>query len=100
MLVLKFGGTSMGTPEALDKVIKILSDNRKNTQLVVVSALSKVTDSLIEISRLAASADASYPEKVEPIPVLVLVNEAASWLNDDVACLAQRISGKNLGMCV
>ncbi|MCL2232015.1 MAG: bifunctional aspartate kinase/homoserine dehydrogenase I [Treponema sp.] len=63
MLVLKFGGSSVGSPEAIEKVIEILkAPRRERKSLVVVSAFSGVTDKLIEMSRQAASGDASYTE--------------------------------------
>jgi aspartokinase/homoserine dehydrogenase 1 len=64
MLVSKFGGTSVGSPEALEKVIDVLKTHgrREEIALVVVSAFSKVTDSLIDLSGKAAAGDASYSE--------------------------------------
>ena len=67
MLVLKFGGTSVGSPEALEKIIEILKDpdHREKTALIVVSAFSGVTDSLISMSRQAASGNAAYLDAAE-----------------------------------
>ena len=64
MLVLKFGGTSVGSPEALEKIIEILKDpeRRGKVALVVVSAFSRITDSLIEMSRRVALGDTTYPQ--------------------------------------
>lgn len=55
MKVLKFGGTSVGKPESLANVIKIVEDI-KEPAVVVVSALGGITDHLINTARLAASA--------------------------------------------
>jgi aspartokinase/homoserine dehydrogenase 1 len=62
MLILKFGGTSVGSPEAVKKILGILKDgeHRDRTQAVVVSAFSGVTDSLIDMCRKAAAGDPSY----------------------------------------
>ncbi|MDR2608533.1 MAG: aspartate kinase, partial [Treponema sp.] len=62
MLVLKFGGTSVGSPGAVRNIISILNDpdHREKDGIVVVSALSGVTDSLISEARLAEEGDASY----------------------------------------
>ncbi len=55
--VMKFGGTSVGDGERIRKVAKIVVDkyNDKNTNNVVVvtSAMSQITNSLVEISRQA-----------------------------------------------
>ncbi len=52
MNILKFGGTSVGTAESLGHVKEIVS-SRKESVVVVVSALSGITDALIKTSRLA-----------------------------------------------
>ena len=67
MLVLKFGGSSVGSLGAIEKVIEILKTPRQRGKiaLVVVSAFSRVTDKLIEMSRQAASGDAAYSEAAE-----------------------------------
>jgi len=64
MLVLKFGGSSVGSPEALEKVIGILKDTQYcgKIALVVVSAFSGVTDGLIELSKCAAVGDTRYTD--------------------------------------
>ncbi|MCR4860446.1 MAG: bifunctional aspartate kinase/homoserine dehydrogenase I [Bacteroidales bacterium] len=59
MNILKFGGTSVGTPESILKVKEIVS-SRKDPCIVVVSALSGVTDQLIRASRLAAAGDTAF----------------------------------------
>ena len=66
MLALKFGGTSVGSPGALEKVIDILRKPglKGKTAFVVVSAFSGITDSLIDLSRKAASGDSSYSKKL------------------------------------
>ena len=52
-LVLKFGGTSIGTAKEIKNVAKILSTVSKNNKIVTVcSAVSGTTDDLLEISRL------------------------------------------------
>jgi aspartate kinase len=48
-LTMKFGGTSVGSPEAVANVVGIVGDEvaRGNRVLVIVSAMSGVTDALI-----------------------------------------------------
>jgi aspartokinase/homoserine dehydrogenase 1 len=67
MLVLKFGGTSVGTADALRKLFTIVNDREhgKRVQVVVVSALSGMTDGLIAIARQAAQGDGGYTATLE-----------------------------------
>jgi aspartokinase/homoserine dehydrogenase 1 len=53
MLVLKFGGTSVGSADALGNSIGIVKndEHRGNVSVIVVSALSGVTDSLIDLAQ-------------------------------------------------
>jgi len=54
MFVLKFGGTSVQDAEAVRRLIEIVK-TRQGKRLVVVSALAKVTDQLVEIGILTQS---------------------------------------------
>jgi aspartate kinase len=53
IIVAKFGGTSMGSARSLLKVVDIIISN-PNRQVVVVSALSGVTDRLIDLGQIAS----------------------------------------------
>jgi aspartokinase/homoserine dehydrogenase 1 len=55
MRVLKFGGTSVGSVEALESVINIVKGG-ENAAVVVVSAFSGVTDVLIRTAKTAEAA--------------------------------------------
>ena len=59
MKVLKFGGTSVGSVQAILNVKKIV-EGQKEPVIVVVSALSGVTDQLYKLSRTASAGDESY----------------------------------------
>jgi aspartate kinase len=54
---MKFGGTSVGSPEAIHNVVSIVAEDvaRGNRVVVVVSAMSGVTDALIGSVREAAA---------------------------------------------
>jgi bifunctional aspartokinase / homoserine dehydrogenase 1 len=58
-LVMKFGGTSVGTIKAMSQAVQITMETSQTwpKMVVVVSALSGVTDVLIESARAAASGD-------------------------------------------
>jgi bifunctional aspartokinase / homoserine dehydrogenase 1 len=58
LLIMKFGGTSMGSAERMRVAAAIIAEQRKVRPLaVVVSAMSKVTDLLLETLRRAELAD-------------------------------------------
>ncbi len=59
MKILKFGGSSVGTTSAISQVKKIVETTQGDV-IVVVSALSGVTDGLIDLSRRAAAGDKDY----------------------------------------
>lgn len=48
MKVMKFGGTSVGSPQRMKEVVKLITDNDK--KIVVLSAMSGTTNTLVEIS--------------------------------------------------
>ena len=58
LLLMKFGGTSMGSAARMRTAAQILeAEQRKRPVAVVVSAMSKVTDLLLETLRRAESGD-------------------------------------------
>ncbi len=63
MKILKFGGTSVGSPEVLDSVLSIIKEGVKNNAesiTVVVSAFSGVTDTLCAVAFNAAQGNEEY----------------------------------------
>jgi aspartokinase/homoserine dehydrogenase 1 len=70
MNVLKFGGTSVKSVENIKKVISIILNHRENGDIigaVVLSAMSGVTNQLIEIGRMAATSNPDYLELIRGI---------------------------------
>lgn len=68
MQVLKFGGTSVGSPEAIQKVIAIVSEKlKKNTVITVVSAFGGTTDSLLLCGQMASQGDEQYKELIQQL---------------------------------
>ncbi|MDE7116343.1 MAG: aspartate kinase [Muribaculaceae bacterium] len=55
MKVMKFGGTSVGSPQRIKDVAALVGDKGKN--IVVLSAMSGTTNSLIEISKAVKEGD-------------------------------------------
>lgn len=64
MKVLKFGGTSVGTSQRFKDVAKLICDGNQN--LVVLSAMSGTTNTLVEIS--------DYFYKKNPVGALEVIN--------------------------
>ena len=68
MKVLKFGGTSVGTAENINKVISILKNYaKKDTVICVVSAVGGITDKLIAVGELAKNKNEKYTDAFNEI---------------------------------
>jgi aspartokinase/homoserine dehydrogenase 1 len=59
MRVLKFGGSSVGSPERIRGVVKIIA-GQADSCVVVVSAFEGITDKLFNAAQLAAEGNSSY----------------------------------------
>lgn len=64
MIVIKFGGTSVGDADRVANAIDIVAARRDRNPIVVVSALSGVTNQLVEASEAARE---QQPERVAEI---------------------------------
>lgn len=63
---MKFGGTSVANAEIISQVVEIVSAAvERDRTILVCSAISKCTDTLIEIGNRAAAKDNSYLELIE-----------------------------------
>lgn len=62
MKIMKFGGTSVAHASNINKVINIVLEakNKGHNIVVVVSALSGITDDLVMLANLASKADLKY----------------------------------------
>ena len=68
MQVMKFGGTSVANAENMSKVVEIVSSAlERDRTIVVCSAISKCTDTLIEIGSRAARRDESYKTVIDDL---------------------------------
>jgi aspartate kinase len=68
MKILKFGGTSVGSPERMTKLLDII--NPTEEQIVVLSAVSGTTNSLVEISSKLIR-----EEKAEALELIKVLNQ-------------------------
>src|ERR1700692_2065982 len=57
MIVMKFGGTSVQDAKAIDRAAQIVHDRLADGPVVVVSAMAKVTDSLLAMGKAAGGGD-------------------------------------------
>ena len=68
MKVLKFGGTSVGSAENINKVIDILEDKSKDSAIaVVVSAVGGITDKLLNAANQAVAKEGQYKDAFNAI---------------------------------
>jgi len=66
--VLKFGGSSLGTPGRIEEVRRIVSNAAdRDRVLVVVSAFQGITNQLLECADLAARRDAASQQRFDKI---------------------------------
>ena len=90
MKVLKFGGTSVANAQNILLVEKIVKkESLENRVVVVVSALSGVTDGLISAAESASAKNENYSETIktleekhlEFVKNLLPITEQSSWLS-------------------
>lgn len=106
MLVLKFGGTSVGSVENMNHVKNIINDGTK--KVVVLSAMSGTTNALVEISEkirlkeresalvLIQRLASSYQNTIEELlNDSSLVSESQKYVNDIFTDLIELVSSKH-----
>ena len=64
MIVMKFGGTSLGSPDRVEAVCEIVArvHRERGVRAVVCSAFSQITNTLVEMGDRASRRDDSYRE--------------------------------------
>ena len=80
MLVYKFGGTSVGKVENIIKVVELI--NNDTEKIVVVSAMSGITDLLYEIADLHKSNLPDNANKVIDVVKTRFISTAEALLTD------------------
>ena len=81
MKVLKFGGTSVGSAENIQKVIEIVKNVSQNLNVaVVVSAVGGITDKLLNAANKAVAKNITYKDDFSQIKLIHLniINELIS----------------------
>ena len=96
MKVIKFGGSSVGTPERIKAVIAIARNYDTSELVMVCSAFGGVTDQLIRMSHLALQGDVTYKEVLQAIETRHLdAVRALIGISRQTAVLAQVKFGIN-----
>lgn len=57
MIVMKFGGTSVGSAAAIRRVSQIIQSRQERKPVIVVSAVAKTTDDLVSLFKAASQQD-------------------------------------------
>lgn len=95
--VMKFGGTSVADAAAFDNVARIVAAERQNSPVVVVSAMSGVTDALLAATSIA-SLENVFARHEAVARELLPDSDAAAFLGelnsaaDQLAALLQEIT--------
>ncbi|MBK5259375.1 MAG: lysine-sensitive aspartokinase 3 [Thermoanaerobaculia bacterium] len=64
MIVIKFGGTSVGNSQRVSNAIDIVSERREQKPIVVVSALAGVTNELVAATEAARASDSARVDEI------------------------------------
>ena len=67
MKVMKFGGTSVGKPQRMHEVAKLITSDAE-PKIVVLSAVSGTTNALVEIGNALSTGDKEAAKKKELMP--------------------------------
>ena len=76
---MKFGGTSVGKPERMHEVAKLVTKDEE-PKIVVLSALSGTTNALVEISNSLSQGDRNTAKKQISALELHYKNFCGKWL--------------------
>jgi aspartate kinase len=98
MIVMKFGGTSVGSAEAIRRAADIVTQSRTRDPVVVVSAVSGITDALLAAARSAQRRDQTAEALLHPIrarhrDILSELELAPTMLDRDFEQLEEALHG-------
>jgi len=65
MIVMKFGGSSLESAEAIERVAAIVKDRVEQNPVVVVSAMGKTTNALLDLAKEAVADRSDAPSQAE-----------------------------------
>jgi aspartate kinase len=97
MLVMKFGGTSLGDRERIETVVKLVRGRLARRPILVCSAHAKITDLLLEGARQAAAGKPDVgPIAAREHEVLASLKLPASLVEADLQRLTELFQGLSL----
>lgn len=99
MKIIKFGGTSIATPDHIQKVFSILHDKLKEQEIAVVfSAFGGVTETLLKIAQLAREGDEAYRELLQSLEErhLAIVRQLIAVQNQSTVMTFVKVRFKEL----
>ena len=103
MIIMKFGGTSVGSAERIMNAANIVKSSIKRKPVVIVSAVTKITDALIRLAK--ETADGKGNETLEHIKkvhygILEQLEIDEKLLNEDMKELESMINKTKSGKSI
>jgi aspartate kinase len=97
VIVMKFGGTSLGDRERIDTVVKLVKSRMAKKPVVVCSAHSGITDMLLTGAKQAARGQPDLePVRQREAKMLATLGLAASLVDEELERLEQMYQGLKL----
>ncbi len=99
MKIIKFGGSSIANHENIKRVFSIIQDKLKQSEMAVIfSAFGGVTESLLEIARLAREGDEVYRDLLQTLEEkhLTLVRQLIGVHNQSTVMTYVKVRFKEL----
>lgn len=94
MLVMKFGGTSLGDRKRIDTVVSLVRSRLARSPVLVCSAHSGVTDMLLQGARAAAKGQPDVgPVREREVRMLEALGLPATFVDEELGRLAQMFQG-------
>ncbi|MBX3146381.1 MAG: lysine-sensitive aspartokinase 3 [Gemmatimonadales bacterium] len=93
MIIAKFGGTSVADAAAIKRLVSIIASRREDRPVVVVSALARMTDALLDLEHAGATIDnrlTTILERHQTVAAeLALPPAVIGRIEEDVSALRQ-----------
>ncbi len=101
MIILKFGGTSVSTKKSLNTIVDIIRTQRSKNPIVVVSAISGITDLLLSLTKINANKNTIF-KQIENLHLNLIrdyyesvPNDLKDYLLESLESVDELLSKKN-----